>query len=140
MDLKSLPAIAALERVVKTLKLTLDDQKRCGTLVKLLKTSPDGRLRYDAVLEAVFPPDHRPTNPKNVFTKFRQRVAAAALESGETFSIDVSGSKRSTTAAMLVTFTGDDAAAGSLREEGVGRARRVGGIALDLGPRQQLAA
>ena len=114
MDLKSLPAIAALERVVKTLKLTPDDQKRCHTLVKLLKTSADGRLRYDTVLDAVFPGDHRPTNPKNVFTKFRQRVAAAALESGETFSIDVSGSKRSTTAAMLVTFTGDDAAAGSL--------------------------
>jgi hypothetical protein len=81
MDLKSLPAIAALERVVKTLKLTPDDQKRCAALMKLLKASPDGRLRYDAVLEAVFPPDQRPANPNNVFTKFRQRVSAVALAS-----------------------------------------------------------
>ncbi|MEQ1593577.1 MAG: pentapeptide repeat-containing protein [Casimicrobium sp.] len=117
ITLKSLPAIAQLEAVLTKNLLAGDDPARCKALIKVLKASTDGRLRYDAVLAAVFPDGHQPANPGNVFTKFRQRVGAAAQEAGIAFEMQVTGSKRSGAASMWLTFHGDDAANGQLPME-----------------------
>ncbi len=117
ITLKSLPTIAQLEAVLTKNLLAGDDPARCKALIKLLKPSTDGRLRYDAVLAAVFPEGRQPANPGNVFTKFRQRVGAAAQEAGIAFEMQVTGSKRSGAASMWLTFHGDDAANGQLPME-----------------------
>ena len=91
--LKSIAATALIERLAKSSFLRKDDQSRCLALIKLVRSSPDGRLRRGAVFPALFPALNTPDKPSRAFTKFRQRLADAASNEGLEFEIDVTGNK-----------------------------------------------
>ena len=107
--LKSIAATALIERLAKSSFLRNDDQSRCLALIKLVRSSPDGRLRRGAVFPVVFPNLVASDKPSSAFTKFRQRLAEAASYEGFEFEIDVTGNKKRGDE-MIVTFHGVDEA------------------------------
>ena len=101
--LKSIAATALIERLAKSSFLSNDDQARCLALVKLVRASPDGRLRRGAVFPGVFSNLAASDKPSSAFTKFRQRLAEAASNEGFEFEIEVTGNKKLGNQ-MIVTF------------------------------------
>ena len=66
--LKSIAATALIERLAKSSFLSKDDQSRCLALVKLVRSSSDGRLRRGAVFRVVFPNLAASDKPSSAFT------------------------------------------------------------------------
>ena len=122
--LKSIAATALIERLAKSSFLSKDDQSRCLALVKLVRSSPDGRLRRGAVFPVVFPNLAASDKPSSAFTKFRQRLAEAARNEGFEFEIDVTGNKKRGDE-MIVTFHGIDDADLPLTPQPASQARRI---------------